>query len=71
MKRAQHLFFAAEDRRLFLKRLGRLPLCAIAAKLTFGAERNMANSHQEYVIINGWVLTRQEFAAGEIASHAV
>jgi len=45
----------------------------VLAKLPFGNERlsKMTSLDQEYVIVNGWVLTRGDFAAAEMASNVV
>jgi hypothetical protein len=73
MNRARNLCTAAVGRRCFFRSLAGLALCATVAKLPFGAERpsKMTSADQEYVIVNGWVLTREDLAAAETSFDAV
>jgi hypothetical protein len=43
----------------------------IFAKLPFAAEQSLhlANTDQEFLVINGWVLTNEDFAETEMTNH--
>jgi hypothetical protein len=64
MNRARYLYSTVVGRRYFLRSIAGLVLGAGAAELSFGAERSSrtASADAEYLIVNGWVLTREDIA---------
>jgi hypothetical protein len=53
------------NRRCVFCSIAGLAIDVVLAKLPFGIEQKskMASADQEFVIINGWVLTREDIAA--------
>jgi hypothetical protein len=66
MDTARHFYTGTTGRRCFLKSIVGLAVTAIP-KLPFGAQRSskMANAKRGYMIVNGWVLTCEDFVAWE------
>lgn len=60
--------FATVDRRRVCCSIAGLTLNAVLAKLPFESKQGlkMAAADQMFVIVNGWVLTREDIAASEI-----
>ncbi len=50
-----------------------LAINVVLAKLPFGVEQRsrMAAADQEFLIVNGWVLTREDIAASEVTPDVV
>jgi hypothetical protein len=65
------LFFAVLDRRGFCSSIAVGAVSVIFAKLPFAAEQSLhlANTDQEFLVINGWVLTSEDFAETEMTNH--
>jgi hypothetical protein len=61
------------DRRYFCCSIVGLAVNTGLAKLPFGVEQvsKMAAANREFVIVNGWVLTREDVAASEMTRNAV
>ena len=66
-------YFATVDRRRVCWSIAGLTLNAVLAKLPFEGkqELKMAAEDQMFVIVNGWVLTREDIAASEITFNVV
>lgn len=58
---------AVMERRYFCSLIAGLLVSVIGAKLSFGIEQKLrvANADEEFVIVNGWVLTREDLAASD------
>jgi hypothetical protein len=65
-------YFTEIDRRSVCCSIAGSALNAVLAKPSFGNKRwlEMPTTDQ-FVIVNGWVLTREDIAAGEIAPNVV
>jgi hypothetical protein len=61
------------DRRHFFCSIAGLAVNVVVAKRQFGIDRTskMAIADQEFLIINGWVLTRDDMAASEMTHDVV
>jgi hypothetical protein len=61
------------DRRYFCCSIAGLAVNIGLGKLLFGVEQvsKVAAANQEFVIVNGWVLTREDVAASEMTRNAV
>ena len=57
------------DRRYFCYSLATVASNVLVAKLAFGARKRlkMTTGEQEFLIVNGWVLTREDVAASQSA----
>jgi hypothetical protein len=59
-------------RRCFCSSIAGLAVNVVLAKLPFGVEQSkMGAPNQEFLIINGWVLTREDVAASEMTPNVV
>ena len=65
-------YFGIINRRCFCSIAG-LAVNVVLAKLPFGVEQSskMTAANQEFLIVNGWVLTREDVAASEMAHNVV
>jgi hypothetical protein len=57
-------YSAIIDRRFFCRSIAGLAVNVVLAKLPSGIE-------QEFLIVNGWVLTREDMAASEVTPNVV
>jgi hypothetical protein len=66
-----HLFFAGLDRRGFCSSIAGWAVSVIFAKLPFAAEPSLhsAKTDHEFLVVNGWVLTGDDFAETEMTNH--
>ena len=73
MKSARRLFSIVLDRRGLCSSIAGLAVGAIAAKLPLGAvlSPETAIEDPEYLIVNGWVLTRNDVAAMGLQPDAI
>jgi len=62
MKRTQNLSVAILDRRGFCSSIVGWAVSIVVAKVSFGAEPSLivASADEEFVFVNGWVLTRED-----------
>jgi len=69
----QKYFNIINRRCFFCCSIAGLAINAVRATLPFGIEQksNMEASNQEFLIVNGWVLTRKDVTASEMTSDAV
>ncbi len=60
-------------RRCFCGSIAGLAVNVVLAKLPFGVEQRskMVAPNREFLIINGWVLTREDVAASEMTPNVV
>lgn len=73
MDRAGYLYSTIVRRRSFVRSMAGLALGAVAAELPFGAERSSktAGLDHGYLIVNGWVLTREDLETARVALNVV
>ena len=73
MRMMQNLQAAVMDRRRFCSSIAGFVASAIVAKPLFAVEQMlvMANAGEGFVIVNGWVLTREDVAASNMIANAV
>lgn len=73
MKKAQNPSGAVADRRGFCTSIAGWVVGIIFANFPFAAEQSLhvANTDQEFLVVNGWVLTRGDFAGSEMTNHVV
>jgi hypothetical protein len=66
-------YSAIIDRRCFCCSIAGLAVNVVLAKLPSGIEQRskMATADQEFLIVNGWVLTREDMATNEVALDVV
>ena len=66
-------YFATVDRRRVCWSIAGLTLNAVLAKLPFEGKQELkiAAADQMFVIVNGWVLTREDIAASKITFNVV
>ena len=66
-------YSAMIDRRCFCCSIGGLAGEVVASQLPAGITRKsrMAPAAQEFLMVNGWVLTREDVAASEIAPNVI
>ena len=64
--------FGTVDRRKLCYSIIGLALNVTMASLPFGRQRlKMATADQEFLIINGWILTREDLIASELARNVI
>jgi hypothetical protein len=73
MDRARCLCSTIVRRRSFVRSIAGLALGAVAAELPFGAERSSktVGLDHDYLIVNGWVLTREDLGTVRVALNVV
>ncbi len=73
MNRTRQLCSPIVDRRCFCGSIVGLAVGVIVTKLPSEAQRlsKRTGAGQEYLIVNGWVLSREDFAVAEIMRHVV
>ena len=58
------------DRRNFFSSIAGLAVSLLAGDIPILASKN-PSGEQDFVIVNGWVLTREDVAAGKVTTDAV
>ena len=66
-------YSAIINRRYVLCSIAGLAINVVVAKLPFGTEQRpkIAAAGQEFLIVNGWVLTREDMAVSEVTVNVV
>jgi len=66
-------YFDVLDRRYFCGSIAGVALNVVLAKLPFGTKQGskMAAANPEFLIVNGWILTREDVAVSKITPNVV
>jgi hypothetical protein len=69
----RHIFSAVLNRRRFGTLIAGWTVGIVFAKLPFAAEQSLhvAKSDSEFLVVNGWVLTREDFSVGKLANDVI
>jgi hypothetical protein len=69
----RHLFSAVLNRRGFGTLIAGWAVGIVFAKLPFAAEQSLhvAKTDSEFLVVNGWVLIREDFSVGKVANDVI
>lgn len=71
MGKQSHCYRKSVDRRRFCSSIATLAIWLGIVRVPFGRQLNVADPDQDYVIVNGWVLRRDDLATMKRMPHVV